>query len=102
VTDRYLPDKAIDLIDEACSLKSMNYNFDEKETKKLKEELLKTNKLVEEAVISSNYKKASRLKEKAIKLKDDISKTRKKFKIPKKDRLNIDKQDIQKVLSMST
>jgi len=102
ITDRYLPDKAIDLIDEACSLKSMNYNFDEKETKKLKEELIKVNKYVEEAVISSNYKKASKLKEKANKLKDEISKTRQKFKIPKKDRLNIDRKDIQKVLSMTT
>ncbi len=102
ITDRYLPDKAIDLIDEACSLKSMTYNFDEKETKKIKEDLAKTNKLVEEAVISSDYKKASRLKEKALKLKESITKTRQKFKIPKKDRLNIKKQDIQKVLSMSS
>lgn len=102
ITDRYLPDKAIDLIDEACSLKSMNYNFDEKETKKLKEELVKINKTVEEAVISSNYKRASKFKEKAFKLKDEISQTRQKFKIPKKDRLNIDRKDIQKILSMST
>jgi ATP-dependent Clp protease ATP-binding subunit ClpC len=29
MTDRYLPDKAIDLIDEACSSKSMKYNYDE-------------------------------------------------------------------------
>ncbi len=102
ITDRYLPDKAIDLIDEACSLKSMNYNFDEKETKKLKEELAKVNKSVEDAVISSNYKKASKLKEKALKLKDEIYWARQKFKIPKKDRLNIEKKDIQKVLSMSS
>ena len=102
ITDRYLPDKAIDLIDEACSLKSMTYNFDEKETKKIKEDLAKTNKMVEEAVISSDYKKASKLKEKALKLKESITKTRQKFKIPKKDRLNIKKQDIQKVLSMSS
>jgi len=29
VTDKNLPDKAIDLIDESCSIKSMKYNFDE-------------------------------------------------------------------------
>jgi len=39
ITDRYLPDKAIDLIDEACSLKSMTYNFDEEEIKKIKEKV---------------------------------------------------------------
>ncbi len=102
MTDRYLPDKAIDLIDEACSLKSMNYNFDEKQTIKLKEDLVKTNKLVEEAVISSDYKKAAKLKDKALKLKEEIWNIREKFKIPKKDRLDITSNDIQKVLSMMT
>lgn len=36
ITDRQLPDKAIDLIDEACSLKSMKYEFDEGEIKNSK------------------------------------------------------------------
>ena len=36
ITDRFLPDKAIDLIDEACSAKSMTYNFDTKEISDLK------------------------------------------------------------------
>ena len=40
VTDRFLPDKAIDLIDEACSLKSMKYNFDETEIKQLREKIV--------------------------------------------------------------
>ena len=102
ITDRFLPDKAIDLIDEACSLKSMNYNFDEKQTLKLKEDLAKTNKLVEEAVINSDYKKATKLKSKIIKLKEEITDIRQKFKIPKKDRLDIKATDIQKVLSMMT
>jgi len=102
ITDRYLPDKAIDLIDEACSLQSMNYNFDEKETKKLKENLQKISKQVEEAVISGDYKKAWKLKEKAQKIKEDISNIRQKFKIPKEDRLSIDSTDIQKVLSLMT
>ena len=102
ITDRYLPDKAIDLIDEACSLQSMNYNFDETETKKLKENLAKIQKSVEESVINSDYKKAWKLKEKIAKLKSEISTIRQKFKIPKKDRLNINSTDIQKVLSMMT
>lgn len=37
ITDRFLPDKAIDLIDEACSAKSMSYNFDSSEVTELKE-----------------------------------------------------------------
>jgi len=102
ITDRFLPDKAIDLIDEACSLKSMNYNFDETKTKKLKEELSSMNRLVEEAVISSDFKKASKLKERIKEMKEEISQIRGKFKIPKKDRLEIKEDDIQKVLSIMT
>jgi ATP-dependent Clp protease ATP-binding subunit ClpC len=68
ITDRYLPDKAIDLIDEACSLKSMKYNFDETETKKIKEKIAKNNKTIEDAVIAQQYKKAFKLKEEQIQL----------------------------------
>jgi ATP-dependent Clp protease ATP-binding subunit ClpC len=39
ITDRFLPDKAIDLIDEACSTKSMTYNFDTSEVTDLKEKM---------------------------------------------------------------
>jgi ATP-dependent Clp protease ATP-binding subunit ClpC len=58
ITDRYLPDKAIDLIDEACSLKSMKYNIDEEEIVKLKEKVAELQKKIEQAVVNSQYKKA--------------------------------------------
>jgi len=45
ITDRQLPDKAIDLVDEACSLKSMKYNYDEAEIKKIKEKIAKNSYL---------------------------------------------------------
>jgi len=102
ITDRYLPDKAIDLVDEACSLKSMKYDFDEKETIKIKEKIAKLNKEIENAVISQNYKKASNLKEKASKLEKEIIEIRQKFTIPKSKRLSIKSEDIQRVLSIST
>ncbi len=102
ITDRYLPDKAIDLVDEACSLKSMKYNFDEKESLKIKEKITKINKEIENSVISQNYKKASSLKIKLWKLEKELLNIRQKFKIPKEKRLTIKNEDIQKVLSIST
>jgi len=102
ITDRYLPDKAIDLIDEACSLKSMKYNFDEKETKKLKAKAAKLTKQIEDAVIAQQYKKASSLKDKQKEIELEISDLKKKFIIPKDKRLSVDVEDIKKVLSMST
>ncbi|MDF1682942.1 MAG: hypothetical protein P1U46_04490 [Patescibacteria group bacterium] len=102
ITDRYLPDKAIDLIDEACSIKSMKYNFDENETKKIKEKIAKNNKAIEQAVIAQHYKKAYKLKETQEELENKIQELKQKFQVPKEKRMKIDAQDVQKILSMST
>jgi len=102
ITDRYLPDKAIDLIDEACSLKSMKYNFDEKEIVKLKQQISDLQKKIESAVISQQYKKASTLKEKQAILETKISDLKQKFSIPKEKRLNVWEKDIWKVVNIST
>lgn len=102
ITDRQLPDKAIDLVDEACSLKSMKYNHDEKEIKKLKEKVSELQKKIESSVISQQYKKAYTLKEEQKKLEEKISLKRRKFNIPKEKRMSIMPFDIQKVLSIST
>lgn len=102
ITDRFLPDKAIDLIDEACSLKSMKYNFDETEIKLLKEKISENNKKIEDYVISQQYKKAFKLKEKQIELENKITNLKQKFQVPKNKRFNVTALDVQKVLSISS
>ncbi|MCD5385219.1 ATP-dependent Clp protease ATP-binding subunit [Candidatus Gracilibacteria bacterium] len=102
VTDKNLPDKAIDLIDEACSIKSMKYNFDESGIKKIKEKIAKINKNIELAVIAQEYKKASKLKEDQLKLEKEIADLKDKFTIPKKERMTVRDEDVQKILSIST
>lgn len=102
ITDRQLPDKAIDLVDEACSLKSMKYNFDEEEIKKIKEKMAKNQKKIEDAVISQQYKKAVIYKETQKKYEKDIQKLKKKFSIPKEKRFWVQAEDIHKVLSITT
>ncbi len=102
ITDKQLPDKAIDLIDEACSLKSMKYNFDEEEIKRLKEKSVKLQGKIEQAVISQHYKKAVSLKEEQKILDAEIQGLKKKFTIPKEKRFWVQEEDIQKVLAMTT
>ena len=102
ITDKNLPDKAIDLIDEACSIKSMKYNFDETETKKIKEKIAKISKDTELAVIAQEYKKASKLKEKQEKLEAEIVHLKEKFTIPKEERMTVSEEDVKKILSMAT
>ena len=102
ITDRFLPDKAIDLIDEACSLKSMQYNFDEKEINKLKDQTNYLQEKIEKEVIDQKYKQASDLKAEKAKLEEKVINIKKKFSIPKSRRTNIRPVDIQKVLSNAT
>lgn len=102
ITDRQLPDKAIDLIDEACSLKSMKYNYDEKEITKIKEKMAKNSKKIEDAVISQQYKKAVTFKETQKKYETEIQSLKKKFSIPKDKRFWVQAEDIHKVLSITT
>ena len=102
ITDRQLPDKAIDLIDEACSLKSMKYNFDEKEITRIREKMAKNQKKIEDAVISQQYKKAVIYKETQKKYEKDIQNIKKKFSIPKDKRFWVQVEDIHKVLSITT
>lgn len=102
ITDRQLPDKAIDLIDEACSLKSMKYNFDEKEITKIKEKMAKNSKKIEDAVISQQYKKAVSLKNTQTKYEQEIQDLKKKFSIPKDKRFWVKDEDIHRVLSITT
>ena len=102
ITDRFLPDKAIDLIDEACSLKSMWYNFNEEEINEIKKKISNLNKKVEDLVIKQDYEKASKLKDEKAKLEEEVSKIKKEFSIPKNKREKINIEDIQNVLSIAT
>jgi ATP-dependent Clp protease ATP-binding subunit ClpC len=71
-----LPDKAIDLIDEACSRKSMKYNYIEDNIKEYKLELENIQKEIDNFVISQKYEKAIKAKEKQKEIENKIKETR--------------------------
>jgi ATP-dependent Clp protease ATP-binding subunit ClpC len=102
VTDRFLPDKAIDLIDEACSAKSMTYNFDTSEVTELKEKSQKIQKEMEELLMSQQYQKALAKRKMIEEIGKEIEEKKKKKKVPRKDRLHISGVDIQRVIHRIT
>lgn len=102
ITDRYLPDKAIDLIDEACSAKSMKYNGSESEVKGLKQEIEKLQKEIEDYVLSGQYHKAIKIKEKQNDIEKKIQEKKAKKVIPRAKRLHITSDDIQKIIERIT
>jgi ATP-dependent Clp protease ATP-binding subunit ClpC len=64
ITDRYLPDKAIDLIDEAASRVKIKFLTTPPEIKALEEEIKKVRVQKEEAIQSQEFEKAASLRDK--------------------------------------
>ncbi len=101
VNDRFLPDKALDLLDEACASKSVANKANGKEIRELRQKLSQTQKLKESAVIAQNYEKANLLhqEEQKLQLAMQTIKTQKVSGRPVK---KITEVDIAKTLEQMT
>lgn len=73
IADRYLPDKAIDLLDEAASKVRLRAYTSPTSIKELEEELETLYKQKEEAIIKEEYEKAGQLKQKENEIKEKIA-----------------------------
>ncbi len=101
IPDRFLPDKAIDLLDESCAGKGHKSQKKSKALKSLEDKLKIASKKKEEAVQNQNYEKALKLKQEEEKFLDEIQKE--KEEIPKNTpRVKISEKDIQKTVSEIT
>lgn len=72
ITERFLPDKAIDLIDEAASKVRLNVSSLPPEGKELEKELKATIKEKEDAIRNQEFEKASDLRDLEAQIKDKI------------------------------
>ena len=72
ITDRYLPDKAIDLIDEASSRVRLNACAAPSELKELEEKIASTEAEKEEAIGAQEFERAASLRDSENKLKDEL------------------------------
>ena len=100
VNDRFLPDKAIDLIDEAASkLKMKTYTRPEK-LKELEEEIIAINKEKEEAIMMQEFEKAAKLRDEAFALKEKLEKDNKRWENKTSRNVTIlNEEDIAEVIS---
>ncbi|MDR2940660.1 MAG: ATP-dependent Clp protease ATP-binding subunit [Clostridiales bacterium] len=74
INDRFLPDKAIDLIDEAASKVRLKTFTAPPKVKELEEKLLELDKEKEAAIKTESFEKAGRIKDKQDKIKADLEK----------------------------
>jgi ATP-dependent Clp protease ATP-binding subunit ClpC len=74
ISDRYLPDKAIDLIDEASSRVRLKAFTAPPDLKELEEQIKKLNKEKEEAIKCQEFEKAARIRDKEHEIKERLQK----------------------------
>ncbi|MGI6054831.1 MAG: ATP-dependent Clp protease ATP-binding subunit [Clostridium sp.] len=100
INDRFLPDKAIDLLDEAASKLRLTVYTEPEEIKKLEAEIKKLESQKEEAIRAEAYEKAGELKKKQEKKQERIGKVREKWQKEKTSRkLSVGENEIADVVS---
>ncbi len=100
ITDRYLPDKAIDLIDEAGSRKRIHNSVRPTELAELEREIEKLNSEKLSLVNSQNYERAAAVRDQVRQLKAKVEEMKNQWKVTLKTEQNVvDSEDIQYVLS---
>ena len=103
INDRFLPDKAIDLIDEASSRVRLKTYTQPTSIKNLEEKLQNTIKQKEDAIKIQEFEKAATLRDEEHKLKEKLEKESEKWKNKNtKQVINITGEDIAEVVASWT
>ncbi|MGE5484214.1 MAG: ATP-dependent Clp protease ATP-binding subunit [Ignavibacteriales bacterium] len=103
VTDRFLPDKAIDLVDEAASRVRLRSFVAPPDLKRLEEELQEIVKEKEAAVQSQEFEKAARLRDSEHKLREQLERDKNEWQqktLTTKN--NVTADDIEQIVSSWT
>ena len=104
ILNKQLPDKALDIIDEACARKStMQQKLDNDENYQAQEKKIeKIQKKIESAIENQDYFSAAELKNEEEELKKELQKIRSNKNIPINLRSTIESSDIGNVLADKT
>ncbi len=100
INDRYMPDKAIDLVDETAAHLRVDKGKTSPEVRKLKKELKLVNTRIEDAVDAENYEKAAEYKQRASQIKEELKKLEASDKGAKA--LTITSDDVAEVVARMT
>ncbi|MBN2050997.1 MAG: ATP-dependent Clp protease ATP-binding subunit [Spirochaetales bacterium] len=103
ISDRFLPDKAIDLIDEAGSDKKINNSVRPKEIAEIEKQIENLNAEKLALVNSQNYEKAAAARDMIRRLKEDLEDIKKGWQTSLRVEKNqVDEEDIHAIISQIT
>ena len=100
INDRFMPDKAIDLIDETAAHLRVDKGKTSPEVRTLQKELKLVNTQIEEAVDAEDYERAARAKTRASQINDELTKLHASNK--KAKRLTVTSEDLADVVARMT
>ncbi len=103
INDRFLPDKAIDLVDEASSKIRLSSLEEPDSLKEMEEKIEKMNQEKEAAVKVQKFEKAAKIRDEVNKLKEELEAERNKWKSKKTKAIpKLTEEDIAKVIASWT
>ena len=103
INDRFLPDKAIDLLDEACARIRTSVSSKPSSIKFLEEKLSICNSEKENAILDKNIDLATSLKDKEMSILIDLEKERKKYQEQCSDSIHtVSESDICEIVTQQT
>ncbi len=100
ISDRFMPDKAIDLLDETAAHLRVDKGKTPPEVRKLQKELKLVNGRIDEAVDAEDYEKAARYKQRASQIHEELKKLKAKGRALKKITMN--SEDVADVVARMT
>ncbi len=102
ITDRFQPDKAIDVIDEAAAKVRLEASSTPDGLKKKEEELASILKEKEAAVSTQDFEKAAQYRDQAKKIEGEIAQMKNAWKSGDHDHLTVNEEDVAEVVSKWT
>lgn len=100
INDRFMPDKAIDLLDETAAHLRIDKGRTPPKVRRLKKELQLMNTRIEDAVDQENYERAAQFKQKASQIADQLEKL--KADKQQTNAITMTSEDVAEIISRTT
>ncbi len=102
ITDRFFPDKAIDILDEAGAKVKLRRVADTQNLRRLEAEVRSIVKEMKKAISDKDFEKAVFLREREIELKEEIERIKQERESVGEEQMEVTKKDIEEIISSWT
>ena len=102
ITDRFFPDKAIDILDEAGAKVKLRRVADTQNLRRLEAEIRSIVKEMKKAISDKDFEKAVFLREREIELKEEIERFKQEREIVGDEMMEVTQKDVEEIISSWT